>query len=80
MGCECFQIGGPFIAEDPDCPAHGRFGLRHDVERLEDQIEALRATLRIFADDASWRINGVCDPNSSRFNGQELARAALDIK
>jgi hypothetical protein len=21
--CKCFQIGGPFIAEDPDCPIHG---------------------------------------------------------
>lgn len=21
--CECYQIGGPFIAEDPECPAHG---------------------------------------------------------
>lgn len=23
MSCQCHQIGGPFIAEDPDCPAHG---------------------------------------------------------
>lgn len=23
MGCQCYQIGGPFIAEDPGCPAHG---------------------------------------------------------
>lgn len=22
--CQCFQIGGPFIAEDPDCPVHGQ--------------------------------------------------------
>lgn len=21
--CQCNQIGGPFIAEDPDCPVHG---------------------------------------------------------
>ena len=21
--CECYRIGGPFIAEDPDCPVHG---------------------------------------------------------
>jgi hypothetical protein len=21
--CQCYQIGGPFIAEDPDCPTHG---------------------------------------------------------
>lgn len=23
--CECYQIGGPWIAEDPSCPRHGRF-------------------------------------------------------
>lgn len=23
MSCQCYKIGGPFIAEDPDCPAHG---------------------------------------------------------
>jgi len=23
-GRQCFIIGGPFIAEDPDCPVHGR--------------------------------------------------------
>jgi len=24
MSCECYKVGGRFIAEDPDCPAHGR--------------------------------------------------------
>jgi uncharacterized Zn finger protein (UPF0148 family) len=24
MSCDCYKIGGPFIAEDPDCPIHGR--------------------------------------------------------
>lgn len=23
MCCECYQVGGRFIAEDPDCPEHG---------------------------------------------------------
>jgi len=23
MSCECFTIGGSWIAEDPDCPVHG---------------------------------------------------------
>ena len=80
MSCECFQIGGPFIAEDPDCPAHGQFGLRHDVERLELEVEVLRSALLIIANDASWRLNGVCDPNGSRFRGQEIAKIALGIK
>jgi len=30
MSCQCYQIGGPFIAEDPNCPAHGL-----DAQRAE---------------------------------------------
>ena len=33
--CECFQIGGRFIAEDPDCPAHGAAAQRIEKERDE---------------------------------------------
>jgi hypothetical protein len=39
--CECFQIGGKFIAEDPDCPMHG-----YDASRrlqAEEDLEAIRA-------------------------------------
>lgn len=36
--CECFQVGGRFIAEDPDCPAHGR--LAQEIERQEDDERA----------------------------------------
>jgi len=32
--CDCFKIGGPFIAEDPDCPVHG---LRAQQEEEQDQ-------------------------------------------
>lgn len=28
----CFEIGGPFIAENPECPIHGR-----DSEPLSDE-------------------------------------------
>jgi hypothetical protein len=35
MSCQCHQIGGPFIAEDPDCPAHGREAQRADEHRQE---------------------------------------------
>ena len=34
--CECYQIGGRFIAEDPDCPIHGRAS-----EGREERIEAI---------------------------------------
>jgi len=36
MGCDCYRIGGPFIAEDPDCPIHGREAQeREKQERIE---------------------------------------------
>ena len=58
--CECYEIGGPFIGADPDCPTHGieaqlereRFQL-HDEEReariqaLEERVRALEAMLRV---------------------------------
>lgn len=49
MSCECYQIGGRFIAEDPDCPAHGTEAQRLQAEaeeesRLKDEkILALEA-------------------------------------
>jgi len=27
--CECYKIGGPFIAEDPECPVHGTEASSH---------------------------------------------------
>jgi len=38
--CECYTIGGPFIAEDPDCPAHGREARRREAEANLLEIEA----------------------------------------
>lgn len=43
--CECYQIGGRFIAEDPDCPAHGITA--HREEKLRDQ-ELIELRERIF--------------------------------
>lgn len=45
MSCECHQIGGRFIAEDPDCPAHGYEAqrlARDDAARRERVIEDLQ--------------------------------------
>lgn len=51
--CQCFQIGGPFIAEDPHCPIHGRGGvreteddLRQQIADLEERVSALEELLR----------------------------------
>jgi hypothetical protein len=46
--CECYKIGGPFIAEDPNCPKHGTEAQR-DAEELEQALsitfEEYRASL-----------------------------------
>lgn len=47
--CECYQIGGRFIAEDPSCPAHGLWAIREREESesyvadLEKKIANLEA-------------------------------------
>lgn len=46
MACQCHQVGGPFIAEDPDCPAHGVGGYQERLEEAEAQIERLREQIR----------------------------------
>lgn len=33
--CQCYQTGGPFIAEDPECPAHGENRPRFREEDFE---------------------------------------------
>jgi len=47
--CECYTIGGPFIAEDPDCEVHGAGGLESQLQECFDRIAELEqevATLR----------------------------------
>jgi len=39
--CECYQVGGPFIAEDPDCPIHGT-----ERVRLEQIVAIMRTYTR----------------------------------
>lgn len=38
--CDCYKIGGPWIAEDPDCPVHGTEAQR-ERERQELEWETL---------------------------------------
>ena len=40
--CECYQIGGPFIAEDPECPEHGHRAVA-EREATEEKIARLEA-------------------------------------
>lgn len=48
MSCECYQVGGRFIAEDPDCPAHGR-----DAQATERSRDRSKDYLRHCIDQAA---------------------------
>lgn len=43
--CECYQIGGRFIAEDPDCPTHGTAATARD-----DQVQSIMHRIEIETD------------------------------
>lgn len=49
MSCQCYQVGGPFISEDPDCPAHGAEAQQRAasaqaaLDERDDRIAALDA-------------------------------------
>jgi hypothetical protein len=43
--CDCYQIGGPFIAEDPSCVEHGRSFVEGRATAREKIREALTALL-----------------------------------
>lgn len=44
MMCDCYKIGGPWIAEDPDCPVHGTEAQREQRDR-EDRDAAVNERL-----------------------------------
>lgn len=37
--CQCYKVGGPFIAEDPDCPRHGREAQREEELQMEERAQ-----------------------------------------
>lgn len=41
--CDCYKIGGPFIAEDPGCPMHGAGGIQHELDALKEENKNFRA-------------------------------------
>lgn len=55
MSCECYRIGGRFIAEDPDCPAHGTQA-RAEREEAESFLQDVAdACARAEAEVLAWR-------------------------
>ena len=59
--CECYKVGGPFIAEDPECPEHGYAAQRQndiaqqDREALEEELCAWREMFPDFSWDPHLR-------------------------
>jgi hypothetical protein len=53
-GHECYHIGGPWIAEDPDCPVHGAEAVREReaAEAKERTDEEHRSDLQSRIDRA----------------------------
>ena len=52
--CECYQIGGPFIAEDPNCPMHGL-----DAQAREREAERRAAAARAMVIESEYCIDMV---------------------
>lgn len=53
--CECYKIGGPFIAEDPDCPVHGTEAQAARREREEEREDLLRQIAELRAELTAMR-------------------------
>ena len=53
MSCQCYQIGGPFISFDPDCPAHGLEAQAREQQLIEQgqQITDLEQTVAQLRDE-----------------------------
>ena len=56
--CECYMIGGPWIAEDPNCPFHGYAAQREreEMESANRSIEDRLQTLEEKMHEAMCRI------------------------
>lgn len=65
MSCECYQVGGRFIAEDPDCPAHGTDG-------LERKLDVMIAAMRVIIEKLD--VPGV---QGSRKDALQIAKCAI---
>lgn len=55
MRCDyqCHEIGGPWIAENPDCPIHGTEAQARDraeYARQAEEAAAMEALLKVIAD------------------------------
>ena len=60
MLCEyqCYEIGGPWIAENPKCPVHGTEAQRHK-EIAEVQKQELEDRVSDLEEQVAWLITQV---------------------
>lgn len=84
MSCECYQIDGRFIAEDPDCPAHGREAQQREQER-EEEMAKLRAAafdpskLKIELEiDKPFPVNNVIRV-ILKYNGERISEDSIEL-
>lgn len=69
-GNHCYEIGGPWISEDPNCPVHGHEAQRRDREReeqetakdtrigeLEEEVRILKADFKRLRRDVARKLN-----------------------
>lgn len=70
MSCDCYRVGGPWIAEDPNCPQHGyeaqaeqerreeqRFETEQELNRLRGQVTYLQEELASTEDEMAKRVD-----------------------
>ena len=54
--CDCYKVGGPWVAEDPHCPEHGYAAVKRqereaeERSELEDRIARLEALVQTQAE------------------------------
>lgn len=74
MTCECYQIGGPFIAEDPNCPVHGKGGLQEELNDMEDRLSSLQLEVNRLREALQEAVNFMKDSEkvSIRSRGLQL--------
>lgn len=80
--CNCYRIGGPFIAEDPDCYEHGTAAKEREQQTEEDARDAARyRKLKALHDQylAGWHVRGdLAEPIAS--GGLDAALDAIEFE
>ncbi len=65
--CQCHQIGGPFVAEDPNGPTHGVGGSGERIDELQQQVYDLERQLDVVSETVAVLIRKVARlENSTR--------------